>query len=86
MAKATELVYTEKELAAIEVLKANRGEKLSAKDLGIATGTLTSLISKANDERPMANGVDKVMVYKEDYEAVCPTCGNKISHKLYWID
>lgn len=86
MAKATELVYTEKELAAIEILKANRGEKLSAKDLGIATGTLTSLVTKANNERPMANGVEKVIVHKEDYEAVCPTCGNKISHKLYWID
>lgn len=86
MAKATELVYTEKELSAIEVLRANKGEKLSAKDLGIATGTLTSLISKFNDERPMANGVEKVAVYKEDYEAVCPTCGAKISHKLYWID
>lgn len=86
MAKATELVYTEKELAAIEILKANKGEKLSAKDLGIATGTLTSLITKANNERPMANGVEKVMVHKEDYEAICPTCGAKISHKLYWID
>ena len=33
MAKATELTYTENEMAAIEVLRANRGEHLSAKEL-----------------------------------------------------
>lgn len=86
MAKAEFVSYTEKELAAIEVLNAHRGEKLSASELGIANATLTSLIKKANDERPMADGVERVIVNKEDYEAVCPTCGNKISHKLYWID
>ena len=31
MAAATELTYTEKEVQAIEILKANRGTKLSAK-------------------------------------------------------
>ena len=34
----------------------------------------------------MAEGVERVVVNKEDYNAVCPTCGAKISHKLYWID
>lgn len=80
---ATTLVYTEKELEAIEALKANRGTKLSAKELGIANVILTSLQTKANKfpEDPNA-----VFVNKEDYNAVCPTCGNKISHKVYWID
>ncbi len=83
MAKATELTYTENEMAAIEVLRANRGEHLSAKDLGIATAVLTSLIKKA-EKFPSAEGV--VVVNKEDFNDVCPTCGAKISHKLYWID
>ena len=83
MAKATELTYTENEMAAIEVLRANRGEHLSAKDLGIATAVLTSLIKKA-EKFPNAEGV--VVVNKEDFNDVCPTCGAKISHKLYWID
>lgn len=86
MAKVTEITYTENELKAIEVLKANRGEKLSAAQLGIATATLGSLIKKANDERPMAVGVERVIVYKEDYNSVCPTCNRPVSHKLYWID
>lgn len=84
--KAEFVNYTEKELEAIEVLKANRGTKLSAKDLGIQTVILSGLIRKAADERPMADGVTRVVVNKEDYEATCPTCGAKISHKLYWID
>lgn len=83
---ATVITYTENELSAIEVLKANRGQHLSAKDLGIATAVLTSLIKKGNDERPMVDGMDRVIVNKEDYEYVCPTCGAKGSHKLYWID
>jgi hypothetical protein len=86
MAKAEFVSYTDKELAAIEVLRANRGEHLSAADLGIANAVLTSLIKKAEDPRPMAEGVERVFVNKEQYEGVCPTCGNKISHKLYWID
>ena len=83
---ATEIVYTENELKAIEILKANRGEKLSAKELGIATAVLSSLIKKSVDERPMKDGVERAVVHKEDYEAICPTCGNPIKHKLYWID
>ena len=84
--KATVLTYTEKELEAIATLNANRGVHLSAKELGIPTAILTSLMKKATDERPMAEGVDRVIVNKEDYNAVCESCGAKISHKLYWID
>ena len=83
MAKATELTYTENEMAAIEVLKANKGVHLSAKDLGISTAILTSLIKKA-EKFPEAEGV--IVVNKEDFNSVCETCGAKISHKLYWID
>ena len=83
MAKATELTYTDNERNAIAVLEANRGEHLSAKELGIPTAILTSLMRKA-EKFPEAEGV--VVVNKEDYSAVCPTCGAKISHKLYWID
>ena len=83
--KATVITYTEKEVEAIATLKANAGVHLSAKELGIPTAILTSLMKKANDERPMADGVERVVVYKEDYNSVCPTCNAKISHKLYWI-
>ena len=86
MAKATEITYTEGEVSAIAVLEANRGQHLSAKELGLSTAVLTSLIKKASDERPMAEGVKRVIVNKEDYNAICPTCNSKISHKLYWID
>ena len=51
MAKVEVLHYTDKELAAIEVLKAHRGVKMSAKELGIPTAILTSLSKKANDEK-----------------------------------
>jgi hypothetical protein len=79
---ATTLQYTEKELEAIEILKANRGTPMSAKDLGITTAILTSLGKKA-DKFPTDENV--VRIVKSDYSAVCPTCGNKISHKLYEI-
>ena len=84
--KATVLTYTEKELEAIATLNANKGVHLSAKELGIPTAILTSLMKKSVDERPMADGVERVVVNKEDYNAVCSECGAKISHKLYWID
>ena len=84
--KATVLSYTEKEVEAIATLNANKGVHLSAKELGIPTAILTSLMKKAVDERPMADGVERVIVNKEDYNAVCESCGAKISHKLYWID
>ena len=84
MAKAEKLHYTDKELEAIATLTKNRGVKMSAKELGIPTAILTSLIKKANDEREVDNG-EKVVINKEDFTDVCPTCGAKISHKLYWI-
>lgn len=83
MAKATELVYTEKELAAIEILRGNRGVHMSAAELGISTAILTSLGTKASK---FPSDPNVVVVNKEDYNAVCPTCGAKVSHKLYWID
>ncbi len=47
MAKATVLTYTEKELEAIEILKQNRGQELTAAELGLTTAILTSLGKKA---------------------------------------
>jgi len=85
--KAAEFIsYTDNEKVAIETLKANRGQHLSAKELGIAVALLTSIGKKAVDERPMAEGVERIVLNKEDYEYVCPTCGSKHSYKLYWID
>ena len=81
--KATTLSYTEKELAAIEILKANRGEHLSSKDLGITTAILTSLTTKANK---FPDDPNVIKVNKEDFESICPTCGKPEKHKLYWID
>lgn len=85
MAKVEVLHYTDKELAAIEVLKAHRGVKMSAKELGIPTAILTSLSKKANDEREIDNG-ERIMINKEDYSGKCPECGHPFSYKLYWID
>jgi predicted hydrocarbon binding protein len=68
---ATELTYTEKELAAIAILKEKAVGAENAKtytELGISTGTLTSLIKKANDPRPMAEGVERVNVTNMDVE------------------
>lgn len=78
--KATELVYTENELAAIEKLKANKGTPLSAKELDIPVVVLTSIMKKSAKfpEDPKA-----VHIEKTDYDAKCPTCGADIHHKLY---
>ena len=84
--KATELTYTPAELEAIEALKANRGVRLSAKELGVKVIILTSLVKKGMDERPMAPGVERVIVNKEDFHSVCPTCGAQSDYKVYWID
>ena len=84
--KAEFVNYTEKELEAIEVLKANRGTKLSAKDLGIQTVILSGLIRKAADERPMADGLERVIINKEVVSGKCETCGHPFSYNLYWID
>lgn len=45
--KATILSYTEKELAAIEALKANAGSMLTADELGIKGITVVGLMTKA---------------------------------------
>lgn len=63
--RAETLTYTEKELAAIDILRANIGSKKTAKELGIASGTLTSLVKKYNDERPMADGSEKFVLHSE---------------------
>ena len=81
MPKATELKYTDNELAALEVLKANRGTPLSAAQLGIKTAVLT-YISKKFVNFP-ESGVE---IHKEDREDVCKTCGAKHAYKVYWID
>ena len=86
MAKAEFISYTEKELAAIEILRANAGQKLTYKELGIPTAILTTLGSKSVDPRPMAEGFERVVLHKEDYETECPHCGAKRSGKVYWID
>lgn len=80
---ATVLTYTDNEKAAIEILRANRGEKLSAKELGIKTAVLTSLGTKAGK---FPEDPNVVIVHKEDHEEVCPTCGAVKNYKVYWID
>lgn len=80
--KAEVINYTEGELKAIEILKANAGSKKTAAELGISTGTLTSLYKKAHDERPMAEGVERVMLNKED--ATVQVLVDK-EVKVYWI-
>ena len=80
--RAEFITYTEKELDAINVLKANKGAHLSAAELGIPVAILTSLGKKANDERPMAEGVERVMINKEDKEVEVVTTKTV---KAYWI-
>ena len=82
MAKATELVYTEKEVAAIEALK-NASEPMSLKDLGIASGTIVSIQRKAAKFPEDAN---VVKVSSIDVTDVCPTCGAKHSYKKYFLE
>ena len=78
---ATELSYTDNELAALDILRSNAGQPLSAAELGIQPAVLTSLSKKAvkfPGQSPVIN--------KEDREVICPTCGHKHSFKVYWID
>ena len=82
MAKATELKYTDNELAAIETLRANAGNPMSAAELGIAVAVLTS-ISKKAEKFPEAEGV--VRNNKEQVTDVCPTCGSKHTYNKYVI-
>ena len=84
--KATVVTYTEKELAAIATLQANRAVKMSYKELGIPTAILSSLVKKAADERPMADGLERVIINKEVVSGKCETCGHPFSYNLYWID
>lgn len=84
--KAEKIKYTEKDLAAIQALKANAGVKLTAKELGFANGTLTSLINKSIDPRPMEDGVERVIVNKEKVVETCPTCGNEKEKTVYWVE
>ena len=84
MAKAEVLKYTDKDLACIEALKANKGVKLSAKELGFANGTLTSLIVKAGDPRPMVEGQERVFVNKETVHKICPECGAMLEEVCTW--
>lgn len=81
MAKQTELVYTEKELTAIEALR-NALEPMSLKELGVASGTIVSIQRKAA-KFPEADGVVNVM--SEDVTDECPTCGAKHSYKKFSI-
>ena len=81
----TENTYTEKELAAINALKDNKGTPKTAKELGVLTITLTSLITKANNGKPMAEGFERVEVIKTVDEGVCPVCGQKFKKTLYEI-
>ena len=78
--KQTELVYTEKELVAIDALKAANGEAKSLKDLGVASGTMVSIIKKAQKFPEDENVVN---VVSEQVTDVCPTCGAKHTYKIY---
>lgn len=80
------IYYSDMELNAIAILKANRGVHLSAKELGISKVILINLVRKGNDDRPMADGITKVKVNAEQYSYNCFTCGVRCSETLYWID
>lgn len=81
MAKQTELVYTEKEQAAITALK-EATEPMSLKDLGVASGTMVSIMRKAA-KFPEADGV--INVVSTEVTDVCPTCGAKHTYKKFSI-
>lgn len=72
MAKATVLTYTDKEIEAIEILKANAGEKKTAAELGISTAILTSLQKKmdkvASGELANPENLEVINIQKEDVE------------------
>lgn len=84
--KATVVTYTEKELAAIAALTANRGVKMTAAELGVPVANLNGLVKKMGDERPMAEGIERVIVNKEKVDHVCSECGAKSQKTLFWID
>ena len=78
--KQTELVYTEKELAAIDALKAANGEAKSLKELGVVSGVMVSIMSKA---KKFPEDPNVVIVEKEDVVDKCPVCGAKHAYKKY---
>ena len=59
---------------------------MSYKELGVPTAILSSLVKKAADERPMADGLERVIINKEVVSGKCETCGHPFSYNLYWID
>ncbi len=81
MATIKELKYTDKELAAIEILKEKTHFKFTAKEWNIAVGTLVSLVKKAD-----AFPGEAVAVKKEKAELVCAHCGTVKEVTLYWLD
>ena len=82
MAKALVVTYTENELKAIKALEGAKAPA-TAKELGVTTAVLESLIKKSIDPRPMAEGFERAMVVKSKDEGRCPTCGEPYSHTLY---
>lgn len=68
----TTLSYTAKEIAAFEALNAHVGEKLTAKELGVATANLTSINKKADKfegaARINCEKVDAVTKVKHPYK------------------
>lgn len=84
--KATELKYTEGELAAIAKLQAEAVGIDNAKtysELGLTSAVLTSLVKKAEDPRPMAEGFTRVNVCKTEVER---TITDVKQFKGYYID
>lgn len=74
MAKLEVLIYTEKELAAIEALKANKGNLKTAKELGVNNAIFESLRKKYNNPKPMADGSAKFKVTKSKVVRVIEKC------------
>ncbi len=77
---ATVLAYTEKDIIAIEALKAANGVHKSLAELGIPAASIVSLQNKA---KKFPN--EAVQIASEEVETVCSECGAKRKFKLYWI-
>ena len=78
---ATTLSYTENEVAAIAILR-EQNEPKTAKELGVSTAVLTSIMKK---QVKFADDENVVVLEKTDYEDVCPTCGAVKTGKKYMI-
>lgn len=68
---ATTLTYTEKELAAIEALKAAHGEPKTAAELGVPSAILTTIRTKYN--KFADQGAVKVVAEDKEVEKVVIT-------------